>query len=58
MFQLLGSTFFEGPALISFSNEIEELNFTSHETVTKVGGYFVNDRARRVNDEIWQELTF
>ncbi len=58
MIRLISTVFVTGQAEIYFSKRIRPKVLSADETITALEKHFLDKRARRVNDEIWAELSF
>lgn len=58
MFPLLQTTFLRGPALIHFMDVVIFKAEDPHEAIQMLECHFLDERAKRVNDDVWMELSF
>ena len=58
MFPLMETTFLKGQALKHYQDVIRDKAGNVNEVIDLLEKHFLGHRARRVNDEIWDELTY
>jgi len=58
IFQLMKSAFLEGPALVYFMDVVENEAESASDAIERLESHFLGKRARRVNDEVWHDLSF
>lgn len=58
MFPLLQITYILGPALVYFMDVVINDANSLEEAIKMLEVHFIDDRAGRVNDDLWKELTF
>lgn len=58
MLLLISTVFVTGQAEVFFSKKIRPRVSTFEAAIVALESHFLDERARRVNDEVWNELTF
>lgn len=58
MFPLIETSFLTGQALLEFQNVIRETAAIVGEVIDLLEAHFLGHRAKRVNDDVWDELSY
>ena len=58
MKRIMQSIFLTGPALRYFQDVVKDIAIGPDESIDLLEAHFLGDRAKRVNDEVWHELSF
>lgn len=58
MFPLIETPFLKGQALVHFPDAISNIAFSPNASICMLEARFFDDRAKRVNDEIWRDFNF
>lgn len=58
MIRILQTTFLNGPALVYFMDVVKHHASNVEDAIQMLEEHFLGERAKRVNDEVWLELSF